>query len=782
MLEIAETTPTENDISEIAPEVFIDSVHVTDTKIKVFYHIEDQFSKWLDDQSVLENLYINIEYGDQKYYKKLISIKNTYGVKNKLLNGIAIFQNNTGTSTLTAYINNRDLKGITTTEKVLTSNIAEKASIGTTNYQFINKIIDLRLLDFNITTLAVPSVDETSPTFNNRIFVSNTTNKKANIGFLFDLEEFLEKNSSTYRFLKQYKTYKDSILNQSLLKVENISFFKKNVSLNNQEYQKIMSPITLIRLDDSNYKYLITTSDDNTNILNTNLYKLGVSVEVEDYSSLFFKSDILTSLQNSKNYIEYYISKIDAILQNDSLQNPYHFFFENMYEEELASIEKVIESLANIYSFYSLKDKNIYYSLLLNIFHPLTTNVELLNLLLDRVSRLYKASEQFIEQISLDTTPNLSIVVQNNLSFKKEFNENINNQAIDYRYDVNTGYEVISSDSYSVRTSETSSSLMIITKDERNTRKILEDGKTAGVSRVSNTQITGGLPQFSQPNTSTVFPRSFTSQVQYSPGVSNKQYSSEVYQSADKPTTQYLSISSIDINGNSTYLLDGLNTQDIGYYNNLFININQYNSDQLLYATPESYFFSILDKNVNVKTIADSKNNSANSLQKTTLFDPNLDSKQESLNFITSTGVESLYFYLDDNNFIPVSEDIKKINFVLTPGTASTNSTLSEDIKTHPEIKPKMIVLYNNFFEETEIYAGLNYGLYYMKEKVLNSIFKKKLKHFNQFYVIQFKENVTPSAQQATKPFIDELNYNYPTKYLNRTVTESQILITTDDL
>lgn len=772
MLEIV-NLQQELDENVIAPEVYIDSIHIDNEKVRVFFHLEDPDNKWTQNQYLLENLFVYITYDQQNYVEKLISLKQKTNNNLNYISSHIDFILNSPNSKILAYTGNDSIRSISTDERVLQDDRPVQPAIGSTTYKYINKIIDLRLLDINF-NLKPEEVSTSTGKYDNTIFVSDTTIKKSNIGYIFDLENYLNNNSATYRTLKNYNNYKKIILERSYIDQANILFLKKNITLKGQEYQKINSPINIIRLSDNEYKYLLTLTDDNDNNLNINKYSLRVYFEVKDYSHFFFKNNITDILASSKQYVSYYLSRLQSIFDNKTIENPYNFFFENIFEQEQKTLEKVIEDLSEIYSFYSQKDKTLYYSLLLSIFHPLTTDIELLNNLLNNIELIESSTRNFLETIESVNSPGRSFVTKDKLTFLKDFNSSLTTQVLDYDYEYNTGFEVISSDVFDIRKEEKYNGFKVITADQKYARKILEDGKSLGVSREpQGNQNTGS---------STVFPRTTATYVSGRNYNQASRLQNNQTASAGVATQEYYSISSIDIKGNSAYLLDNIFNADMQVFNSIFLNLKQYNRGEESYRTPEAYYFDVLNSSVNVTNLSDGVNASVNNLQKTVLFDPNLDSQQQSLQFIVETGVESLYYSLDQTRFLEVPRDIKNINVMLTGISSSTNETLLEDVKNYPQLKPKAIILYNNYFQDIEIYSGENYALYLLNSAIVNNIFNKKLRHFNKFYVVERKKNIPWKLEQPKSDFINELSYNIPSKYLNRVTSEAQISLKIDEL
>jgi len=164
-------------------------------------------------------------------------------------------------------------------------------------------------------------------------------------------------------------------------------------------------------------------------------------------------------------------------------------------------------------------------------------------------------------------------------------------------------------------------------------------------------------------------------------------------------------------------------------------------------------------------------------------FYQNDSSKQESKDYILSTGVEQLSVVLDRIKFIRVPAGIMSSVAGITSGQAvqMSNDDYNTSI-TSPLSKPKLILSKNNYFKDTLVLEGSNYSVYRTDYNLVNNIFYSKLQPFNSYYIVKTKDPASAILPIIQPQFSEELNYNIPTKYLNRTMIESSVKTNIDQL
>jgi len=792
-------------IDNPAPNVFIDHVLLYLDKIKVFYHIADDFDEWYKNKNVIDNINLHIQCGETLYFKEsLSSLVKRRPIQNGALHDSCEFRIDTKNLYIKAYCGNDNIKGVETIEHVLSEGQLVQNTYEDVTHKFINKYKPLYLLDierlkniskqitFGDNTLLKTQAEQkisvsnwrrevTNPTttavVDSRVIgdllVSYNTNKNASIAFVFDLERYLEKNSNTYLYIKNYTNYKNEVLKNSYIIKDTIKVYKKNIT-KEEDYKPLEVNPTILKIQDGidNNKFIITFADKNTDVHTEDMYSIKIQMIVNDYSQYFINNKVLSQIYTAKQFLFEYKELWDETSKNKLISNYRNFIFEQHYERYLDRIKNIIESLSTIMSFYTGYEKTNYQSLLLSIIHPLTGDQLSLDLLLKTVERLEDYLENIVSNVNTMGVPGKTIgtdisntgdttqinqisayvsqnqvTLSNNLKeqryvFEYEFKEtNINgvtsHQLIDYNYDYNYGYEIVSSDNFDLRSAEINSGLMILTSAEREARKIYEIDK--------------------------------------------------FFSSAGKLASQdlnYFSISFIDFGDLKYNFLPNQETT-VSDYNELYAFLNQYNDHNFSYKSLESYYYQLLDEGVYIKTLGAKNNNSYNSLLKATVFDPNLDSKQSSLEFMASTGITTLYNVLDDNRYIEIPDSIPHYLATVPSGANNTVGilTLSDDLKNNPDAKPRNIITYNNIYFDKVLYQGNNYEIHELQEAVVNNIFTKKLRLFNKYYIIEKAKNTAQTTVETNNyNFIDDLKLNVPSKYLNRNTNNSQLLISTSDL
>lgn len=742
MLKIQEPQTFIGSLDLPAPNVYIHSTDVYMDKFVVHYSIEDDVKNWVVNDQVLDNIFLFISFNDQIHKESLSSIKK----RSKIIDGKVFASTEVLLSTynldIKAYCGNDKVKGNEVYEKVLLNNSIVTSSYNNElQFKYINKNKDLRLLEGNFIDITKSS--DLSPQYISELFVSYTTNKNSNFGFVFNVENFLINHSKTYNSIKSNKELKQYVLSGSNIDPNSIKFFKLGIDDLNEDYASINTSVKVIKTSDSydNSDYIITSNDDNLDIFSNNRYKIKVSMNVRDNSSDIISQKVLSGLLKAKSFTESYKNIFELIEQNDKIKDKQTYIFENVYEKHIDTVKETIQTLGWVFSVYMNKNIDQLYSLFTNIYHPLCGTVELFDICINKINLL----ERFVRNILNSNNPTGVVTLETDnkvIELKHEFkfidiDSRQEYQTIDYDYKYRHGYEVITMDSSEVRYGESANGLKVLTIADKNARKIYESNKYFGTS---------------------------------DPNVYNK--------------INHLSISFIDLGEDSYDLLTNIADESPNEYNDIFVRLNELNNYDFKYNNLESYYFQLLGQDVYVKSVGTRNNGSLNSLQKTTIFDPNLDSKQKSLKFLSDTGINVLYYILDQNKFNKIPPNIYQYNAAYPNGqNAASVFPISGSYLNNPEAKPKLISYYNTFFQDSLIYSGQNYEIWKLDESLLNDLYKKKLKLFNEYYILEKKKTiVTPVQEFISYPFDNELKYNIPTKYLNRNINTYKVLISTEEI
>ncbi len=773
MLTTYTSDPTLSIAASKTPEVYIDSCEISSGSVSIFYHIEDYAKEWFINDFVLDNLHLSMSLSssEQILYnvESLRSLKNRLEIKDGKAYDYINFKINTKSVVISACCFSNELRGNETVEHITQNGDLTKNTLNLEEYDYINKNYDLRLLDiennnvftYNLTSSTTASITN-QQNYISELYVSNNVNKSANLGFVFDIEYYLEQHSNTYNLIKNNIFYKEIILRNSYIAKNSIKIYKKNISKENEEYYVIDSPSKILKLDDGieNNKFLITCNDVLSDKYNKDKYIVKTSFLIRDFSEELIRNNILYGIDDSKKYILKYIDLFDKCSKNSLIKDANIYIFEQEYEKEQTNIKENIKNLSYIFAFYTGGDLEKYYSLFLSIFHPLFTNVRLLNLLLNKLEIIERNFNSFLNDLDLFKISNNSFKNINNINLENAIEENISNnvnkpylllehefyttglygekdfQTLDYSFDADYGLEVLDTRKYESRKQQIYDGLKIITIPEFNARKLTEVIKYYGIA--------------------------------------DQKISNEL---------QHFSCLGIDL-GKIHYQIIDQSTLTNNDFNDIVLYLNDYNDRQFNFSKPESYYYQLLQKNINIKSISSRNNDSRNPAQRTTVFDPNIDSKIKSIQYMSDTGINVLYYLLDKNSLLELPNNSMQYEASLESGKYGTSiSPITSELKDNFEVKPKFISLYNNFYNNQMIESGSNYSIYQLQPACVNSIFDKKLITYDKYYVVENKKYI-PYEQQTINvyEFEKEINFNTLPKFLNRNIVNSKFIVNLEDL
>jgi hypothetical protein len=276
----------------VAPSVYINEVVVENNHRKIAYSLIDEKNDWMTNEQILNNLSVYITDGFYTEKKLLKDLLITNKVKNNTISNSVIFNNTGSDVTIKAWCGNSYLSGTTAVHPLYISGSLTKASYENAEYKFINKNKDLDILNFNI-DLGSGSVNNVAPMKEQQLYVSYRADKKANFGFIFDVESYLENNSREYNLLKNNISYKQTILAGSIVSLENSYFKKRNLTKNEKESIKINNRIETHLINSNSASYYVCVADDNTDISNRSYYDVEVYLEINDFSKNLLSANII---------------------------------------------------------------------------------------------------------------------------------------------------------------------------------------------------------------------------------------------------------------------------------------------------------------------------------------------------------------------------------------------------------------------------------------------------------------------------------------------------------
>jgi len=714
----------------IAPSVFIESVELYKNKIKVFFSITDPNNFWFNDIYVLEKFNVIFKLNDEQTISLSLSgLRNSSKQQNKIYHFVE-FNSSSNNLVISAYCESKTITGEKTTEVIKQNGIISKASVDGQNLTFLSKIKNLDLLDI----IPLPqdlSIQKTpKPVYD--LFISYAVNKVAKAGFIFDLQNFLNYYSNAFNSIKN-ANLKQIILSNSSIDIGKTFVSLKNVSLSNKDYIKNNSNLNIIQLTNTEFFITFDFEPPNKNIRDK--YQAKIDFCVNDYSYKFIKKELKNNLDNAKSFIKNYKSTLEEHSKNSLINNVNEYFFVNAYDDKFVDIlNKIIDSLAYVCSnlLFNKVQEDDYASLFVSLLHPLTTSIPLqekiinfIDNLLSSLNLIFEEPTQELNQQNLDNLPSTAEAIY---EFK--------NSIIDFDFDENYGYEVINLNSFTARKNSLQTGLYVINSSEFELRKLSEARK----------------------------------------------YVLEPTQNIRNQLNSY-AISFLDLG--STHYDYLYNTQNLeSNFKNAFVRVNEYNDFDFSYKNPESFFYQLADKNVFVKTIANARNESVNNLRKTVLFDPNLDSSQKSLKFLTDTGLEQLYYLLDTTKVVNIQSNTFHKEFTSdTVPEAGAKYSFDANNSTI-ETKARDIFLFNSIFTLETVVSQSNYEIYRVANSTVSEIFIKKLKHFNEYFLVKKQDvgSLTLSFNDKTYNLINELNFAYTPSFYNRSTQQASLLVSTEML
>lgn len=729
--------PEEEFISKLLPAIFIESVELEQGFINIFYSFFINQDLWTNE-NILKETNVVIKINENVILNNMLDIKLNSQVKNNKIIKKITFPFNQQDLILECFSENKFITSTKNKETILIDNIIQKVIFDDKTYQFVNKIKNLKLLNINFSkndllningSSLSKKIEEAKKNINNKnLFISYTVDKKANVGFIFNLENFLISKSNIYNVLSANPNFKEKILANTKINTEKSYFYKKNISLNNKEYLPFANPT--FKKADKLKEYFITATDNNLEKADLSKYKIKIKLIINNYSDIFLNNETKEKLSNTINFLKEYKNIFELIEKNNAITDANIFIFENEWQQStfLDKVKKTIEILTGVSYLFSEQDDQKLHEIFISILHPLTTRAELLERLLNLASSYQTALNSILSAYTDFGTAKNFTTKQSELEFELEFDERDENNIINYNYEQNYGFEVINSTARVIRNNQQNQGIIEFNNINIELRKKLENLKYFNTSNQLN-------------NATNTFALSF-----------------------------------LELGEKSFDFLTSTSTITNNFYKDAFLRLNQYVNHNFNYRKLESFFYQLAEDNILVKTISLKNNNSVNNLRKSVLFDPNLDSQQASLEFISSTGLENFYYniYKEKINIIQNNSLQYSASLNLVQGQ---NSSFIFSGSNDPKIDnfPKGLFFYNSIFQENTLYTNEYLQLIKVTELNVNPLFKNKLKHFNEYYLkIIGTPQVTPVIENVFS-YEDDILLNVPARCLNRELTESQI-------
>lgn len=722
-------TPEKTVTDRPLPDVYIESIDVfgngSSTSYKIKYIISGESTEWIHNDYLLDNVYLNILInGDQHTKVSLRSIE-------KHIDGDKISGTVAGKSTdpnytiltISAYCSNEYITGTATSEIMNDLPISFQG----VNFSYISKLKDFRILNFN-TEISSNPLNNTFPK-TKKSYVSYNKSKKANVGFILDLKDFfLSKSDIFKKIFHNNKVFFRELAKVLTLTPDNIRIYKKEKSFAGQDYQLINSTVDIKKMStlSEDLKYIVSLTDDNSDIFNYKQYELRVDLRIEDKIVLFIKSYLLEKIQSSKNFINYYKSSLQDYKKNNLIEDYKKYFFENNYDSffnnSYANLYNTLNNLIYVFSIITQKDIKKVAKFFTSAFHPLITSDEYIDIILQELSNVENYIYSFISDDSIKND-----ILTNNLGMKFYESTFYLDHPIDYNYEYDYGCDIVIQQKYDKGTKERYNGIKKLSIQQYNNRKSAEAEKYVG---------------------NTINPENI----------------------------KYLTISTIMSGDISAHLLstdfDNIDT----IYKNIFYKLKSKKTRNKLYNEQQTFYEQILENNISIKQISEGVSTTKSNFFKNILFDADINSKTESERAVSLIQLDKFYSLFINEKYINIEEFIKTY---LQSNTSVTfkNITIKEetiDYKNSNNII-YLIMLYNNFFIEKVVESGENYDLYSLEPAIVNDVFTKNLKIFNQYFIIE-KNTAYRDNGIAVPNVLEELqNYSIPPIYFNRLVTKHVI-------
>ena len=246
--------------------------------------------------------------------------------------------------------------------------------------------------------------------------------------------------------------------------------------------------------------------------------------------------------------------------------------------------------------------------------------------------------------------------------YEKTFG-NYNHPVINMTYDAGFGYEVINTDSYEARITDTNVGLYKIKENDLVSRKAREASK-----------------YFTSPSTTTRRDISTFSLSMIDLGDHKYNFADPSLLTPSSTNEAYVYLKETHRHSKAS-----LTTETIDY------------SFTYNYGKIGTIVYDLSSVGVSVENISNRRNGSNNNLQVNTLFDPINSTKNLSIKYITDTGVQRLYFLLDDIKYTEFtsSDNYPQANAARGSTQELSKFVITDAVRMDPELKAKEIFTYD---------------------------------------------------------------------------------------
>lgn len=771
MLDIKSFTPS----NTVAPDVYITSVELVNSnnsdKLNVYYRLYDSRDPatgkmyWSDEPSVIQSLNINLTYEEtgstvlSSSQTHIVSLSSLKTAGNGIFEGMQTFNHlQTTSSFLKAYCGNSSIRGIETQEQVF---LDEKLAV---TGSYLSKMRDIRGLKIDLFGLIKTNkikdprllknkkiLIQNNVIKDNHLYVSYTTDKRCKLGVIFDLNQYLLKHSENFKLLESYDPYRKYVLETSYVDLQKSQVFL--IDTTDRNGAEISYPFTALsyKVDDKDSKYILTFDLKD---LPAHKYFVKLKLVIFDNSTTFFNDTALARLDTFRNHIETYKNALLEYGRNKHIKDINQYYFKNVYDKKVPYLKRGTIAAADteLYSIYAdaaLEIAELTYifnssdieerlKLYTSILHPLTTSPELLEGLLKHIDNLYLACHRYS---LIDTNTLFKSAKDDKNKLEMKFGS-YSNPVIDMTYDAGFGYEVINTDSYEARLADTNVGFY----------KIIENSLQKDLTVRKNTEAAKYFsnPSVSSRRDSDTFSISMLDLGDY-------KYNFVPYSSLTPAATNeaYVYLK-------ETYRMDKgkVSTEEIDY------------SFTYNYGKIGTIIYDLSSKGVSIENISNRNNGSNNNLQANTIFDPINSTKDLSLKYIVDTGVQKLYFLLDDIKYTEFGASDTTIQANASRGNTQELSyfPITDAVRKDPELKAKQILTYDCIFKVKQAVTGSNYSLYQVDSDKKNPVFNG-IRSFNDHYLVESKLPAYVKVIKSDYNLLPDFLINTPAEALLRNNT-----------
>jgi hypothetical protein len=730
--------------------VYIKNTHLfssgKDVILKINFLLEDQELSWSTNDSLIDGVSLRIDVrGGKKTASESISLAALIN-KNprKRYDGtftITLEKESPLNISLEAYCSDEYLVGEQTVEQLFSN---DKPVI---HSGMFGKVFDHRLFEEKapVDTIAQSS-SELVKSAASKPYISYTTDKRAHVGIIVDIEPYLLKSSRNYNLLTTYKKFYEYVKSKSDISTSKTKIYIRDRKNKEFEYTDCGSQIISTKLSETKFLVSTTINLNNIGISEANsIYDIKFDIAVNDASESFIDSFAINALSNAKDVFGLHKLHYENVFNDKNIIDQSEFYYKNFYDQNVQyyssdktpvetlplykAIQKHCYSIAelsaifykNPYAVGPDEILNYYASFYMNLADPLVNDPSGTSFILEKLETLRSMCLNFSKNYSR-VDFNQDIIYKNDqIYIEKEYNN-----CLDLTHDRYYGFDVL----FNETVANSSQTFQTLSQDEYSDIRKKEANKYfKNLSKIN----VDGIKNFS------------------------------------------ISYVDLGIDGNQILRFDiqtASTTAKLEPSEQIYIKIEEYNNTNTRLPINESIIDQFNLEGLSVESVANRNNGSVDQNAASTLFDTNQDTIENSKVYIESIGLQKLYMLLDNNMYMPTDNtNTLQGNAELdTVNSAFSTANLTDAQKL--AAKAKLIMLYNTIFEVKQIEGNFME----LNEKYCSSIFTKKLKQLNQYFILKQKTAISPTVNSITTHPTFNIN-NVNSKFFNRYVSKPRQLV-----